>query len=299
LEDKFIHQKHLLWKMREKRVHPLKDDKILSSWNGLMIFSLAEAGSAFNEKRIIDAALKAARFIKSHLWQEGTLLRRWRDGQALYNAGLDEYAFLIRGLLSLFEADGGTEWLKWAMELSGALQKKFKEPEGAFYQTDGSDPHIILKKCQFSDGAEPSGNAIQCENLLRLYQLTAEADYFQQAEDIFKAVKKYIDNYPPGYCYHVMNLIRYYDSHAPTLVVALNEKEEFRDKIRELIYSHYIPHKAVIWRHPKDKNLFQLIPFVKNQEPIDGKTTLYICFEGVCQQPLNEITAISEAVKKL
>lgn len=299
LKTVFLDQKNKLWKEREKRVHPLKDDKILTGWNGLMIHSLVQAGAAFSEKRYLDAAVKAALFIKKNLWDGARLLRRWREGEALFNAGLDEYAFLIRGLISLFEADLGTEWLIWAKQLTDILTNKFKIEEGAFFQTDGSDESIILRKCQFSDGAEPSGNAIHCENLLRLYQLTSDLDYLDQAEDIFRAVKKYLDNYSPGYCYHMMNLNRFYDRHAPTIVVALNDKEEGGHEIRQAIYSHFIPHKSVIWSRNSDKQLLEFIPFLQKQTPIDNKTTVYICHEGICQKPLINHQEILESIHRL
>ena len=299
LEALFSMQKQILWKARERREHPFKDDKILSSWNGLMIFSMVEAGSCFDDKQYIESAERAAQFIKTHMWREGSLLRRWREGEAMYSAGLDEYAFMIRGLISLFEADCGTEWLHGAMHMANIVASQFKSEEGAFYQTDGHDQSIILRKSQFSDGAEPSGNAIHCENLLRLHQLTQEPGYLDQAEDVLKAAKKYIDNYPPGYCYHLMNLIRFYDRKAITAVIALNENEQWKEEIRQLLYHRFIPHKAIIWRRENDENLFKLVPFVKKQVPIDGKTTLYLCHEGVCEKPINELSQMIEAVHKI
>jgi len=283
---------------REKRVHPLKDDKILSSWNGLMIHSMVEAGRAFQNTRYVNAAVKAAKFIKRNMWKDKLLLRRWRDGEAMFNAGLDEYAFLIRGVLSLYEADCGTEWLAWAMQMSQILTDQFKAEEGAFYQTDGSDPNIILRKCQFADGAEPSGNAMHGENLLRLYQITGHNDYLNQSKDILKGVKKYFESYAPGYCYHMINLLRYYDRHAPTFVIALNEEDEWAEQIRNTLYGEFIPHKSIIWRREGDKELFQILPSVKEQGPVKGKTTLYLCYMGVCQKPLNDIVAIQEAIRK-
>ncbi len=296
----FSDQKHQLWKEREKRIHPLKDDKILASWNGLMIHSLVQTGCAFSEKRFLDAALKAGHFIKKNMWDGERLLRRWREGEALFNAGLDEYAFLIRASISLFEADLGSDWLIWAKRLSDKVVNKFKAvDEGAFFQTDGTDPNIILRKCQFSDGAEPSGNAIHCENLLRLYQITGDPDYLEQAEDILRAVKKYLDSYSPGYCYHVMNLNRYYDRHAPMIVVALNDKDQNEQEIRQAIYSHFIPHKSIIWRRNNDNKLLEFIPFLKQQQPIDNQTTVYICYEGVCQKPLSDRQEILDAIHRL
>lgn len=291
--------KQLLWKARNDRTHPFKDDKILSSWNGLMIAAMIEAGKAFQDRRYIDAAVKAARFIKAHMWNEGQLYRRWREDEASFNAGLDEYAFLIKGLLSLFEADCGNEWLEWAMEMSEILREKFKAEEGAFYQTDGEDQNIILRKCQFSDGAEPSGNAVHTENLLRLYQMTSSEDYLNQAKDVLKAVLSYFENYSPGYCYHMMNLDLYYDKKATAIVVALNESQDQQEKIEQLLFKAFIPHKVVIWKRVDDEQLTDLLPFVKAQIPIEGKTTLYICHQGVCQKPLTEYEEMVQAVNKL
>ena len=298
LQELFAKQRQRLWQVREKRIHPLKDDKILSSWNGLMIYALAEAGSALNQTVYLTAANKAARFIQRFMWKDGLLLRRWRDGQAMFRASLDEYAFLIRGLLSLFEANGGTEWLEWAIEMTHILREHYKESGGAFYQTDGKDKNLILRRCQFSDGAEPSGNAIHAENLLRLYQLTGEQDYLSQAEDIFKGVNSYLENYPPGYTYHLINLQRYYDKEAPTLVIALNSKREWYEELKDLIYKKYIPHKSIIWQQ-EDIELEELVPFIKNQTARQDQTTLYLCYHGVCQQPLVEFEAMKEAIAKL
>lgn len=296
----FMEQKELLWKEREKRAHPLKDDKILSSWNGLMIHSLAQAGCAFSEEKDLETAIKAALFIKNKMWDGVRLLRRWRDGEAQFNSGLDEYAFLIRGLLSLFEANLGSEWLFWAQELTDLVLKKFKAPDdGAFFQTDGTDARIILRKCQFSDGAEPSGNAVHCENLLRLYQITANPTYLEQAEDILRAAKKYLEGYSPGYCFHVMNLNRYYDRKAPLIVVALNNENQLQEEIRQALYEHFIPHKAIIWRRNDDHKLLEAIPFLEKQSPRDHLTTLYICHEGVCQKPLNDRQEILEAIHRM
>ncbi|MBA3815610.1 MAG: thioredoxin domain-containing protein [Parachlamydiaceae bacterium] len=292
----FRAQRQLLWKVREQRVHPLKDDKILSSWNGLMIFSMAEAGAAFEEKRFTEAAKRAAQFIKKNLWQDGQLLRRWRDGEALYSAGLDEYAFLIRGILSLFESGQGTEWLDWAVEMTAIVKNQFKVDGGAFYQTDGRDPNIILRKCQFSDGAEPSGNAIHCENLLRLYQLTIDENYLQQAEDILKASKKFIDGYSPGYCYHMLNLLRYYDQQSITAVVALNSQEQHINELQQLFYHRFMSHRAIIWKKDNDPVLTRLIPFTEKQKAIDGKTTLYLCQHGICTKPMTDLSEIIEAI---
>lgn len=288
-----------LFEAREKRPRPQKDDQILSSWNGLMIHALAEAGCALEEESYLKAACAAAEFLKENLWLEGKLLRRWCEGESRFSAGLDEHAFLIKGLLSLFEAHQGSQWLEWALVLAETLFHTFKSEGGAFYQTDGSDETIILRKCHFADGAEPSGNAVHCENLLRLYALTSDRHYLSQAEDILKAVKTHVENYPLGYCYQLLAMQRYFDARAPLLVVALNKERHLERELRTAIYSQFIPHKTVLWTHPEDSLLFRLLPLAKEQMPRDGHTTLYVCFHGVCQEPLTDFKAMEAVLAKL
>lgn len=288
-----------LWKVREERVHPAKDDKVLASWNGLMIHALAEAGRAFNNTEYLDAAVKAAQFIRSHLWKEGFLLRRWREGEARFEGCLDDYAFVIQGLISLFEADQGSEWLEFALTLTTLLKEEFKAEEGAFYLTNGRDPNLILRRCEFYDGIEPSGNAMHAENLLRLFQITGVEDYFLQAEDILKAAKEHIGLYPPGACYHLMALLRYYDTKAPSIVVSLSPQEDFYAEIAKMFSSRFIPHKAVIWKRESDELLRDLSPVSRNKPPIEGKTTLYICYRDRCEEPITEVSKMWEAIDKL
>ncbi len=299
LSTLFNQQRKTLWEVRQKRIPPFKDDKILSSWNGLMIASMAEAGAAFDNKEYIQGAERAASFIKKYMWDKGHLFRRWRDGEALFNAALDEYAFLIKGLISLYEVSGSTEWLDWAIGMTAILRDQFKSEEGAFYQTDGYDENIILRKCQFSDGAEPSGNAIHCENLLRLYHLTNETDYLEQAEDILKASKEYVDSYSPGYCYHIMNLMRYYAKDTVTAVIALNATDTDRDQLRSLFYQQFIPYRSIIWKAHEDQRICQLIPFLRKQVSINDKTTLYLCRQEECLEPLTSLSEMTETIHDL
>jgi len=301
LEHLFDLQRRVLFDARSERVPPLKDDKILCSWNGLMIAAMAKATHNKNSNRFCDGAVSTALFLKKHLWKEKDkiLLRRWREGEAKFEAGFEEYAFLISGLISLFEANRGSDWLKWALELAEVTEQTFKSQDGAYFQTSGKDESIILRKCQYSDGAEPSGNAVHCENLLKLYSITYDERYLSSAEAVLKAVDKYIENYPPGYCYHLMNVNRYYDKNAPTIVVALNEDKLYQEALFELINTSFIPHKVVIWRHVDDSVIGNLLPSVASQVPIDGKTTLYICHHGVCKKPLTLFSDMVEAISEL
>lgn len=296
LKSKIEAAKRVLFDRRERRVRPFKDDKILSSWNGLAIYSLANLGFHLNEEKYLTSARKAVQFIKKNLWKDGYLYRRYR-GEADFKGGLDEYAYMIRALIKLFEIDMGSEYLRWALELNHVLETQFKIDGGAYFQTDGQDPNLLIRKCHYSDGAEPSGNAIQAENLLKLYAITGNPILKSQAEDVFKAVKKYLDNYLPGYCYHVMNLKYYYDKDAPLMIFALNSADNNLNKIKSILASTYSPHRTQVFLREDDQFLKNLLPELAPYNPIGAKTTLYLCKQGVCLKPENDMKIIEEMIR--
>jgi len=287
-----------LFQARGQRVKPFKDDKVITSWNGLMIDVLARAGLCFGNPLYTDAATHTANWVKSHLWVEGQLLRRFREGDARFDAGLDDYAFLIRGLLTLFEVGQGTDYLQWAIQLTDVLQRDFKAQGGAFYQTQENE-HLLLRKCEFYDGAEPSGNAVHCENLIRLYQLTQDKKYIDQAEDVLKAAKSFIEAFPPGACYHLIALQRYLDEKAPLVVIALDEEGSYKDELASAIGNHFSPHAVYVWKNEKDEALKGLISGIDVQVPLDGKTTLYVCRGVACDPPITEKEGMIEAIENL
>lgn len=299
LSNKLKELKQKLFEVREKRPHPSIDDKIITSWNGLMIYSFIEAGRVLNNEKYMTVAETAALFIKENLWKEGRLLRRYRDGESRFEGCLDDYATMISACLSLFEADRGADWLEFALQLTNVLESDFKAESGAYYFTNGKDPNLLIRSCEFYDGAEPSGNAVHAENLVRLYQITGVEDYKNQAEAVLKAAKQHIDLYPPGACYHLMALQRYLDHDGPTIIIALNDQEEHKEEIEKMLYGRFIPHKAVIWRRDSDEELRDLVPISRDKTPLEDKTTLYICRQNRCEEPLTNISKMWEAFEKL
>ncbi len=297
LSDSLVRSKKQLLKQRNFRTRPFKDDKILCSWNGLMIDAMIRAASALKQDPFKQAALKAASFIQTHLFKDGKLLRRFRDNEARFSGNLDDYAFLIKGLLSLFEADCGSNWLQWAIALSDVVSKDLSAEGGGFYYTD-ADPHLLIRKKEYYDGAEPSGNAVHCENLLRLYQITQNRNYLEQAEGILKAAKIYIENYPPGACYHLTALQRYFDKSAKTLVIAVGEESSLTDEISTMIANLFTPHTAVIWKREGDSLLKDLIPSLVDKNSIDGQTAIYMCQQDSCSAPLMTKGDIFKAINK-
>ncbi len=292
-------QREKLWEVRKLRVPPQKDTKIITAWNGLLIDALAKAANANDSYNYLEVAKKSARFIRQNLFVNQRLKRSWCDGQVSLDGVLEDYAALIKGLISLFEAHAGTDWLVWALELCKTVDALFKAPQGGYFQTSIDEKNIILRKCQFSDGAEPSSNSLHCENLLRIYDLTGEKQYLHQAEEILKISGHDIRNYPIGHLYQLMNLNRYQFLNRATLVIALNRSSSFKEQIAELLHTHFIPHRTILWREEDDMSLFELIPELKKQCPLNGQTTLYVCHQGHCQKPLTNLKEMQVAIQAL
>lgn len=299
LQQRIDKAKNILFKVRATRIRPFVDDKIIVSWNGLMIDALVKAGSAFENKAWILAAVKAAEFIKNECHVNGELCRRWRDSEARFAASLDDYAFMIRACLSLFEEGIGGGWLKWALELTETVQKKFKQEKGAFYFSAEGEDSLPIRKCEFYDGAEPSGNAVHTENLLRLYQITLDDRFLGQAEDILSCARQHIETYPPGSCYVLRALSKYLDAKAPTLVVALDQAQSLKEEIAREIRCSYSPHLQVVWLEEVSEPLQKLLPFMAEKKPIDGQTAVYICDMKGCRPPLLKLEEISKAIRDL
>jgi uncharacterized protein YyaL (SSP411 family) len=275
------------------------DDKIICAWNGLMIYALIKAAQICHEPHYLEVAERAALFIKENLWTGDKLFRRWREGEAKYDGCLDDYAFMIHASLALFEADRSSDWLAFAIELTTVLQNNFRSENGAFYLTNGEDPNLLFRRSEFYDGAEPSGNAVHAENLLRLYQITGVDAYLEQAEHILRVAKEHIDLFPPGTCYHLITLMRYLDMGAPTIIVALNNEEEHKDEINLMLAGHFIPHKVVIYNRDSDEELRDLAVLTRHCRTVNGKTALHICRRDRCDRPITDITEMWQAIEKL
>lgn len=294
LKEHLEASKAALLKKRQERKSPFKDDKILTSWNALMIDALVKAASTFSEERYSDAAIKATDFIKKYLWDETGLLRRYREGEAKYIGGFEEYAYLIKALLSLFEMHHGNHYLIWAIELAKILERDFKAEGGAFYAVRETTD-LLLRRCDYYDGAQPSSNAVHAENLLRLYQITQDVSYLSQAEDIFRASRQFILQYPPASCYHLIALSRYLDSKAPTIIIALDSEKSLEKELKSLIGKLYLPHATFIWKEEGD----ELLVGCKDKTTLDGQTAVYLCFQNRCRPPIISLEEIETAFTNL
>ena len=291
LEKGIEEGRKILFEKRKERDRPIKDRKVLSSWNGLIIDALIKGSSVLQNTTYRDAAKSAIECIKKYLWKDGALLRRYCDNEARFSAGLDEYAFLIKGALTLFESGEGASYLAFAMQMAEILERDFLAENGAFYQTNSQD-FFLMRKCELYDGAEPSGNGVHAENLLRLYQITGHSKYLERAQSIFKVMKMLLEVYAPGVCYHLLGLEKYYAKEAVTLWIALDESRGLEGEIRAHLSKHKLSHLTTIWKPWDDEELFKLIPLSKERVPLENRTTLYVLHDGKNREILSDQESI-------
>ncbi len=276
-----------LYVIREKREHPHKDDKILTAWNGLMITAMSFAGGILEEEKYLQAAQSSASFIKENLYNNGTLLRRFRDGEAAHPATLDDYAYLIQGLITLFEADYDEAWINWAVELQAIQDKLFwdKSDFGYFFSVP-NDKSIIVRKKEFTDGAKPSSNAISATNLLKLYDITFNKDYLSTAEKLFARVSATFNRYPFAFGATAIAL-SYKIGSAKEIVVIGDDNAGEGKKLADYLKTSFIPNKVAAFGSPATLEAKGRLPFFRGKEMLNGKTTFYVCENNTCKLPTN------------
>ena len=283
---------------RATRIRPHRDDKILTSWNGLMIASLAYGASTLNEPRYLDAASQAAEFIFTALTQDAGLLRRYRDGEALYHGTLEDYAFFNYGLLELYEASFDPRWLAHAKALTKAMIERFWDDEGSgFFLRDKHDTPLIVRSKDSYDGATPSGNSVAALVLLKLGRLSGDQQLEELGRRALEGVATTVERAPFGY---PQLLIAWEFALGPTkeIVIAGDPAAPTTIQMIEAIHESFLP-RAVVVLHPPGRDgaaIEALAPYVKYQGPRQRQSTAYICEHFVCQLPITSAEALRDTL---
>jgi uncharacterized protein len=281
-----------LFEAREKRIHPHKDDKVLTDWNGLMIAALAKGAQVLGEEPYALAASEAVRFVMNTMrTPEGRLLHRYREGDADITANVDDYAFFIWGLIELYEATFDAEHLKAAMALSSDMLAHYWDVRrGGFFFTPDDGESLIVRKKEIYDGAIPSGNAVAMLNFLRLARLTGRAEYEEKASAIMKAFSGQIKGFPSGYTQFLCSLDF---ALGPCFEVVVAGPSESRDTIEMVnaLRTRFIPnHVALLRPSDKDSSDIDLVAgFIRNHVPRDGKASAYVCVNHACKAPTTDL----------
>jgi uncharacterized protein YyaL (SSP411 family) len=284
-----------LFVYREKRVHPHKDDKILTDWNGLMIAALAKGARILDEPRYTDAAKRASDFIMNNLRKsDGRLLHRYRDGQAAVLANVHDYAFLIYGMLELYETTFDVRYLRTALEINKDLLEHFwDEAIGGFYFTADDAEDLLARQKEISDGAIPSGNSVAMLKLLRLGHITANADLEQKAAKIGEAFAGTVRQLPIAYTQLIVAVDFAVGPSYEVVIVGDSQGNDTKEMLA-VIHGRFIPNKIIILRPTEEESpeIDKIALFAKHYSTSDGKATAYICLDYNCRLPTTDITTM-------
>jgi hypothetical protein len=287
-----------LFDVRKKRIHPLKDDKILTDWNGLMIAALAKGAQVLNNSGYAEAASKAAGFVLTHLrMPNGRLLKRYRLGEAGLPAHLDDYAFMVWGLLELYETTFETRYLLSALELQATMDELFWDREqGGYFMTATDAEALITRPKEIYDGAIPSGNSVAAQNLIRLSRITGKESFAERAESIGRCFSENISKVPMLYAQF---LTAYDFAVGPSLelVIVGDDHDELTQDMIKAVRSQFIPNKILLLKtSASSSELSKIASFTEPLVMKNGRATAYVCRNFVCNAPVNDVEEIMRSL---
>ena len=293
----FAESRNVLLEARNQRPRPSRDDKVITSWNGLMISAFARGARVLNEPRYLKIATQAAGFVRIKLYRlnDDTLLRTHRDGESKIDGFTDDYAFFIQGLLDLYEASFDTHWLDWATALQDRQNVLFWDLKGGgYFTTSGKDPNLLLRTKGDFDGAEPSPNSISALNLLRLSWFFDNKDWRRMAEQTINAFQARLSQSPSSLPQMLVALDAWESAPRQVVIAGKPNAPDTQALLRE-VNDQYQPNEILILADggPGQAYFTQKIEFFKGVHSIDGKATAYICENFVCQLPTSDLAVIS------
>jgi len=269
---------------RARRVRPLRDEKVLADWNGLMIAAMAKAGRVLDEPRYREGAARAARFVLARLGRpDGTLLHRLSDGEARYTANLDDYVFLTDGLLELFEADFDRRWLEQATALQKTVERRFLAATGNYHFTDGSDPSLPFREVRTNDNVVPAGNSVAALNLLRLSDLLLDPDLAKRARAILAATPKEADSWPEAFPV-LLTALDYASDRNKEVAIAGDPGSPATRALLAAIRTGFNPNLVVAVGLPGA----DAVPLLRDKPLRNDRPTAYVCEGQVCRAPTHE-----------
>jgi uncharacterized protein len=274
-----------LYDARAQRVWPGLDDKRLTSWNALMISALAEAGAVLERDDYLDAARATAEFLLGDLRDsDGRLLRSWKDGTAKLNAYLEDHAYLLEALLTLYEASFEPRWFEAARELADTMIERFADPEqGGFFETSADHERLIARRKDLEDHPIPAGNSSAAYGLLRLAALTGEHEYERHAESVLRLLWELAPKHPQAFGH----LLQALDFHlARTREVALVGDDD--GELARTVRSRFRPHLVLAGGDPDG------VPLLAGREPVEGRAAAYVCENFACKLPVTEPAELEE-----
>ena len=299
LESRFEEARPRLLEIRNRRVHPLKDDKILTSWNGLMIAALAKGTKVFHNQDYADAARRAVGFIlKNMRTADGRLLRRFRQGNAAYPGYLDDYAFFVWGLIELYEAEFELSCLEEALALNQAMIDIYWDQQGGglYFTGKGNEPLIARSKDVY-DGALPSGNSVAALNFMRLGRMTGNVSLEERAEMLTRAFSTQIQAQPIAYT-QMLVALDFMVGPSREIVIAGDPDHAVTRAMIEVVHGKFLPNKVVVFRQEgaQSERLFAVSPFLKDMVAPGQTPAVYVCEDYACQAPIKDAKELASVL---
>jgi uncharacterized protein len=292
-----------MFKERLGRPRPQRDDKVLAAWNGLMIAAFARMARALRGlgadgrtagAPYLNAARRAASFVRERMWsaQTGLLRRRYRDGHAEIDGYAEDYAYMIHGLLELFQADPEPMWLEWAIALQRRQDELFwDEQGGGWFSTTGQDPSVLLRMKEDYDGAEPTASSVAVLNLLTLSHLVADSAWDDRIERTLRLFATRLEQMGRGVPFMAAALSTYLAGMQQIVIV----EGEGGDALDRAVSMHYLPFAIQLRVTSQAQGaLSGSLPFLASMQPLAGITSAYVCRDFTCRQPVTTVDALEQ-----
>lgn len=295
--DILAESRRKLLAVREKRIRPGLDDKMLTSWNGLMLSAFSRAFQVTRESSYEEIMKKNISFIQSNLFSGNHLMRTYNKNQAKYHGYLDDYAFMIQGLLDAYEAIFNISYIDWAHQLLEYTNTKFWDENNAGYFYTSVDQEDLIERLKDEhDQSIPSGSAVMLLNNLRFYSLTENPEYLNLAEQILKKYGDRLLSNPYGYASYLSGLDFYLQK--PKEIVLVIPEGEDSESVLKSIFGSYIPNKVVVTLNGKNTDRTLSASLLQGKHAIDGQITAYICHNFACSQPVTTAEELEKLLQK-
>jgi len=293
--------KDKLYQHRQNRAPPIRDEKIITAWNALMISAYAKSGLAFNNDTFKKQAVKSAQFIIDNLYKNGTLYRIYKDGHVKYKSYLSDYAFLIAALLDVYEISFDIKWLNQAIELDEILKTQFEDKkDGGYFMTSLHHEQLISREKPSFDSAEPTGNSVQALNLLRLAAFTSNAHYLKRAENTLISFSNILNTTPMALSKMLVALDFYYGEAKEIIIITPDNKKSQSQVFLNALQKHYSPNRVIsVMSEGRDlQQQTNIITIAEGKIAINDKTTVYVCKQGSCELPTNNVDIFIQQIQK-
>ncbi|HOA23371.1 MAG TPA: thioredoxin domain-containing protein [Aggregatilineales bacterium] len=298
LEAEIEKARQILFDVRERRVRPGRDDKVLTAWNGLMINSLAQAGRVLGRDDFTGMAADAANFVLNNLrTPDGYLLRSYKDGQAKIDAYLEDYAFLAEALLELYQTTFDLHWFEAARDIVERMVALFWDDEAGFFDTAEGQEMLITRPQELMDNAMPSGTSGAIAVLARIGLLAGESGWLERVDRVLERLGPAVQQYATAFSY-LASQLDFVISQPKEIAIVGKRGSPDTEAMLDIVRKPYRPNQVVALREPDDERAAEVVPLLAGREQIDGVATAYVCRNFTCQLPVNTPSALRKQLSR-